>query len=315
MERVVVGIGAAELRMCRTPRAIGRAVVQEILATCNAPKSDVHDPSKADGRSRTRDKFGHNRRDFVGWSETDKSKHRARHEAWDTAPMCDFGGVWCDRLVLGEPARRSAVLQPVWGVESSGDSLAMVFQAHPALLPEHVLLVAEDHSLPIGTSTMSQCRNVDPQSCHVGVQSCLKAVGRSRGAQRATDTWTLRVGVGSSCAPLEEFSTVEWSQSIARYVIPFNAFLAAFWCSSPVKATEYLAKQKSALEAPNLRLWRTMQRSMLSTRDEAIMEAYKSGHGVSKMMSPDKVALEADKIVERSRQAASRSLARRAPIQ
>ena len=275
---------------------IGRLVTSKLLANCKPPLSDIHDPSMPNTRSRSRDKQGFNRSELVMW-DGEKGKHnlqRTRLSEWDTAPFADYIGRWCDRLLLGDPAQRCAVLEAPPSMALLTESVTRVLRSHPLLRAEDVLVVRHSSLSELGSMKF------EPLSCDVAyaqvLREWLKFLAMRKQQQNDLCVNSLVIGTGSE-APLVPFSGGEMISTISPRVVPLGAFACAFWVSDPMKASAYLVGDPST----NLRLWRTMQQAMLSTRDAAVLEAHAEGKSVSRNLRGNSTAYQAERIIERER--------------
>ncbi|CUG90494.1 Hypothetical protein, putative [Bodo saltans] len=301
--KLFVGIGSDNYLHARdtvTAASLPRTVGHALLKKCRVPAPDIHDPTNMSQRSRHRDASGKNRALSYTLSKNGPRKH-IQHDSWDTAPFCDVGGLWCDRLLLGEPMVRSALLLPYSLLAK--ESLRRVADSHPYLVtgPESTLLIASTdrldamklHMEPIGGPLMETLL-----PSHQGVQDCVDVLDQRH--QRGDEIDVLWIGTGSDTpllAPMDAASVRKFEDD----VVPVATFFAAMWASSPPQAKDMLNDgrwRQWSLEQRK-RILSSMQQSMISTRDEHVLKCYSGGVAVSPRLNRNATIYEAGKVLER----------------
>jgi hypothetical protein len=291
---VTVGGNASVSRSTRA--AVPLIIGSTLLSHCRVPPSDIHDSSNSKGRSNTRDENGANcsRTFLVGKQRV----HRPR-EMWDTAPFCDYRGLWCDRLLLGEPPTRCALLLPQG---PAGESLELVLQSQRQFMqsPNSTMLLAATDRLQKGELLFEAVGGEHMEVLlphHEGVQACVALLDRVHGRGDQVDV--LWVGVGSDVPmmrPMDAADTVYFASD----VVPVVAFFAAMWASSPLHAKDAVNKhqwQRWSAEQRD-RILTSMQQSMISTRNEHLLRAYVEGRPASLRMNMQSTIYEAAKVLE-----------------
>jgi hypothetical protein len=226
---------------------------------------------------------------------------RRRLFEWDTAPFPDYNGRWCDRLLLGPEgaATRSAVLEPLPGMEH--ESVLRVLRTHRHLRSSDVLVVRAAPDMAMAHMRFRALVQADATYAAAAKSwaELISGVGTSQ------EFLSLCVGVGSAeplMAPLRDISE---KAVVGQRVLPLGAFACALWACSPSKAVEYIDTETAVgLLAPSLReerLWRTMQASMLSTRDAAVLEAYSQGRSVDRNLRGDATVYQAQQLLHEER--------------
>jgi hypothetical protein len=278
------------------PHLIGRL----LLTTCRVPPADIHDASNVHQRSHHRDARGNNRTKSYTISKKGPRKH-SHLEAWDTARFSDVGGVWCDRLLLGEPSVRSAMLLPI-GLPTK-ESLKRVAHSHPYLVagPDTTLLIASTdrldagklHLEPIGGGMMETLL-----PSHQGVQDCVELLDQRH--RRGDEVDVLWIGVGAE-TPLLTPMDAAMVRTFETTVAPVATFFASMWTSSPTQAKETLntGRWRNWSSEQRQRILSSMQQSMVSTRDEHILKCYSAGVAVSGSVGRNATIYEAGKVLDR----------------
>lgn len=188
VERLVVllgfmdGVGTVSMSSNSLPRASAACLVEEyIFRNCRPPLNDIHNPEQC--RFAARNAKGEGRAYYHAYTQAQKKSHRRNHgsrgsrggreclrrpQQWDSAPVPDFMGVWCDRLLLGESSspKRTALLCPYVPPMFQPQAIQQVARSHGYLTSSDVLLVDTTPSLPVGLlrlGTLSQHRRRVPQ--------------------------------------------------------------------------------------------------------------------------------------------------------
>ncbi|KAG5469641.1 hypothetical protein CUR178_01778 [Leishmania enriettii] len=289
VEKLIVCLGLGDASEASESRgAVATRVSQQLLLRCRPSPSDVHNPDRT--RAHARDRQGRPRSFYEAHTLQARRGRRGRTETlrgpqtWDSSRVVDFMGVWCDRLLLGDarhPAR-CALLEPQVPEEMWGEAVARVAQSHRHLCSEDVLLVSAQEALPFGvvrlctdavvTESASSSASSGTMPGMVTLPDALRLFKRS-----TVGPFRLHIGIGSdhgTSAPLAQYEAL----SVQRFVVPLCSFAVALWSANPAKASEYVASVAAKPESltdgtANLRLWGTMQHSMLSTRDSAVLAA------------------------------------------
>lgn len=290
-----------------------------LFGTCRPPPNDIHDPDRC--RVPERNKHGNYRAYHHAYTQSVSSHHRhhgyhlRRPQQWDSAPVTDCMGLWCDRLLLGDDAqpKRSALLRPYAPLPLQPEAVVRAAQAHQYLTPEDVLMVDTTPALPVGVIrlwTLEQWKASQSEmwrGSHEHIRSALnKSVSWVAALEDATALLTpfsapraslegvptvLALGCGEEMSPEEFFNEAE-EKVMQSLVVPLAAFTAALWTINPQIAEEYVRTQTPLPSSftvaspvkPNHRLWKTMQNSMLSTRDTALLSAYFSNTRLDKRL-------------------------------
>lgn len=294
---------------------VGRLLTTQLLRTCNPAPSDVHDPTVPHSRSRSRGRDGKDRESLMpaGAAASRRSGFWRKPQAeWDTAPFQDYGGRWCNRLLLGPDdvggAKRTALLEPVPGTED--ESLTRVFRSHRHLKPSDVLFVRACTELPLGTMRFRHLCESEPVlptragGFRASVAHWKELLLSPTGSQSALSEFpSLCIGI-SSCAPMQPLdgTAAEWP-AVTQRILPLGAFACALWTFAPVQAAKLLLESTTcSLQPPTDkedRLWRRMQTSLLSTRDAAVLEAFSEGRSVERNLRGDATAYQAEQILRR----------------
>ena len=309
--RLIVGLGNYGARFSNTRGNVGFAVGRKLLDHCEMPPSEVHDPSdpivrrssnrRSDGADRTRHPYTGsstkrlNKRQFA--------KNPEEH-SWCTTRFQDYGGLWCDRLLLGDEgdvadqaswsARRCALLLPHTMSDFSGESVKLVLKANHHVQPSEILLVFEDPKMDLGVARIRRASGPSQdvnfsEIDHPGAVNVLEVVGAHYDRCEAmSDVSVLQVGIGGGRISGDEFTELE-SELMHKRLLPLSAFITALWAMSPTKAETFALRHTFAVTEPKAiaaacnvhrqeaAIWRSFQRSMLSSRDEALLASYSSG--------------------------------------
>ncbi|KPI82881.1 hypothetical protein ABL78_8103 [Leptomonas seymouri] len=304
-----------------TRGALATHITQRLLQQCQPGPSDVHNPDVT--RANTRDGHGQPRPFYAAHKK--QLRYSRRHgrteklrtpQTWDTSPVADFMGLWCDRLLLGDDRlpSRCAVLEPRVPPTLWGESIARVAQSHRHLTRGDVLVVRSEASLPFGAvrlqiqtpdaaTTVASAQTVDtstspPMPCAAPLAASLKLFA---GPQRSP--WYLQLGIGDDLGA-QTLLTAEEMHFSNHLLLPLCTFTAALWTVNPHKASEYVssltATPQMLTEArANHRLWRTMQHAMLSTRDTALLRAYVHDEVLDARFSPAQTRYFAETLLRR----------------
>ncbi|ORC90471.1 uncharacterized protein TM35_000082690 [Trypanosoma theileri] len=287
VKRLIVCIGCANQEENVMRGALGNRVAQQILNTCSPSPSDIHNPDvnrlhPRDALGRARRQQNHHQRKvfFKGTSAVGSVRRHGsirNPQTWDSERVVDYLGVWCDRLLLGEHTNpsRCALLEPRVPPIMFGESLERVLRSHRNFQSSDLLFIFGSSQFEFGTMRLISYYddlltfpNGGPSTYqHSSIGEVLQ---RLAGPPNAA--YALVLGIGDSngvFAPL----TAEENVIANDRIIPLASFTSALWTVDPKKAMEYLLSNPRE----NLRLWRTMQSSLLSTRDTAVLRAYESG--------------------------------------
>ena len=296
LQRVIVGLGDVGGVRKFARQNIGFQITTRLLMQCRVSPVDVHDPSRGASRSSSRQKNGTDRVDVVVWGRERKPSHQVKVTTWDTPAFCDFGGVWCDRLLLGEPPLRCAVLQPHTTMRYSGESLVLVLRAFGHLDVCDFLIVAPSSVLPLGRQQIIGLRNAHTLVNALTVQNITSQLSLECEPSALSSTSVLCVGINGATKEDENFSALE-QKMVNNIVVPFCTYLAALWVTNPARAVE-LALVKDPLLFTSQRQWATLQSSMLSSRDSAVLSAYQQGIPIGDAYDWSRTQREAFKILE-----------------
>lgn len=319
-QRLVVGVGGFPRTLGKrvSRSSLGGAVCEALITACRPPPADMHDSSNKQQRSSFRDERGNNRPlTYVPRAGVRKHqsaytyKQSISHETWDTAPFLDFDGIWCDRLLLGDPWVRTAVLVPHGEAPFCGESLHKVLKSFRCLSDARlVLFVASTPDVEHGQLDMDligEDRCMRRLEQRKDLMSCVAALEcNTKNSVHATVLW---IGAGSEHGFTLPLSDHEHQTLIQRSTVMSQGSIAcALWASHAVKGIEFIQQRKfTRWDAQQRnRVASQVMRSMLSTRDEAVLRAFCAQTPVSKKMHLDKVRYEADKIFARLREEAQR---------
>lgn len=330
VEKLIVCLGYTSSEAAASRRAVPSRVAQTLLQHCAPPRSDVLDSSTA--RVRARDAEGRARSYYGRHTQSLRQRGRKQElslrapQMWDSAPVVDYMGLWCDRLLLGDAQRpsRCAIIEPQAPQPLWGDALARVAQSHRHLKREDVLIVCASEELPFGLVRQSNfgweavsnnkklnlnggaapSSNVLSESSMLlpGSTSVRHALQLFPSSTPASSSFALIVGIGDAAGLLESF-TREESTQLSR-LLPLCAFTAALWTVNPQKSAAYIAgitttPQTLNRQTENHRLWRTMQSSMLSTRDTAVLTSYFTGVRLDARLSMEHTKYLAETLLSR----------------
>ncbi|KAH9577959.1 hypothetical protein LSM04_000900 [Trypanosoma melophagium] len=287
VKRLIVCIGCNNQEGNVVRGALGNRVAQQILDTCSPSPSDIHNPDvnrlhprDALGRAR-RQKNYHQRKNFFKGTTAVVSVKRhgsiRNPQTWDSERVVDYMGIWCDRLLLGEHTdpSRCALLEPRVPPIMFGESLERVLRVHRNFRSSDLLFIFGSSRFDFGTVRLISYHDDlltfpsgGPSNYHNS--SFGEVLKRLAGPPSAASALVLGIGdTHGVFAPL----TVEENVIANDRIVPLAGFTSALWTVNPKKAEEYLLSNPR----DNARLWRTMQSSMLSTRDTAVLRAYESG--------------------------------------
>lgn len=159
VEKLVVLLGFLDYAR-QSARSAAACRLEEILfRQCQPPLNDVHNPDRC--RVAARDAAGVARAYYEAHTRSLASKRSRRAfsatalrkpQQWDSSPVVDYMGVWCDRLLLGEETRpsRTALLRPCVPPFFQAEAIQRVAHAEPHLKASDVLLVDATPHLPFG---------------------------------------------------------------------------------------------------------------------------------------------------------------------
>eukprot|EP00796_Vickermania_ingenoplastis_P004161 gene4161-3002_t len=304
IERVIAVFGASGASPVHRGAAAGR-VADALLDACRPPPSDVHDTERC--RVDARNANGEARQYFAAYTRSAAGRRRTAGalrspQRWDSEPASDYGGVWCDRLLLGVDAapRRCALLRPRVPLAFQPEALQRVGQAHSHLSAQDLLLVDTTPALPLGVLRLwgweaylgaapqwdgADARRLTGDRSVVG---CSLVEALESFASPASSPSVLAVGCGAELPAAAPLTPGE--EAVMALAAPCAAFAAALWTVRPSVAAEYLVKQTpdaSALRERQRceRVWGEMQNSMLSTRDAALLHAHYTNTRLDKRLS------------------------------
>ncbi|EAN78472.1 hypothetical protein, conserved [Trypanosoma brucei brucei TREU927] len=309
VERLLVCIGTLNDEQGSEARgALGRLVARKILETCAPSPSDVQNPDEnriqaRDAKGRTRERYAFRQYGPFARHTCSHSGSRFRRpcrnaQTWDSERVSDYMGVWCDRLLLGEHnnPRRCALLEPRVPVVMVGESLERVLLAHRGLRGSDILFIFGSPCFPFGATRLISFSDalLDPlcisyPSRHQLVGTVLHCLECESSIPSA-----LVVGLGSTHGLRTAFEPEE-KVLIESRIVPLLGFVSALWTVDPLKASEYLQSNPQN----NARLWGTMQSSMLSTRDAALLRAFESGQPLDARLSQQHTAYLAETLLDR----------------
>ncbi|KAK7197264.1 hypothetical protein NESM_000672800 [Novymonas esmeraldas] len=289
-------------------------VSQHLLKMCQPAPSDVHNPDVT--RAHGRDRQGRARPFYA--AQTAQAR-RARHgrvpslrspQTWDSSRVPDVMGVWCDRLLLGDARQpsRTAILVPCVPAPMWGDAVARVAQSHRQLRAEDVLVVSACAALPYGVvrlHTGSTGAPVTPPTRSglslPGSTTLSDALRLFRTSSGTAAHFLMGIGPGDDGAAS---ASIGDAADVGQRIVPLCSFAAALWTVNPTNASRYVAALTPTPAAltdacANHRLWRTMQHSMLSTRDTAVLDAHYRGVPLDARLSLDKTRYLAETLLHR----------------
>ncbi|RNF04475.1 hypothetical protein TraAM80_05122 [Trypanosoma rangeli] len=306
---LIVCLGCGNYQANEARGALGNRVAQQILSTCAPSPSDIHNPDK--NRLHARDAFGRARqkqcpnkgerffKDVTGNGFGRIRGSMRGPQTWDSDRVVDYMGVWCDRLLLGEETNpsRCALLEPQVPFVMVGESLERVLLSHRNFKGADIIFVFSSSCFPFGvlrlvpfTDALLTLPNGGPSAYpHSSIGTVLNRL-TSSGDKAAA----IVMGVGNTHGLLIPLTAEERAVCDTR-IVPLASFATALWTVNPAKAAEYL--QSSPKD--NMRLWRTMQSSMLSTRDTAVLRAYEGGRPLDARMSQHQTAYLAETLLSR----------------
>lgn len=325
VEKLIVCLGSDGSPTAQDTRgALGLKVAQRLLQHCQPGLSDVHDTDVT--RAHARDRKGRPRIFYAAHAQQHRRGGRGRGEVlrtpqtWDSSPVADFMGLWCDRLLLGDdrhPAR-CALLEPHVPPLLWGESVMRVAQSHRYLASKDVLLVEAVEGLPFGVVRLHTAQppseaagqpgraHASSSSSHLlqGATSVTEAVKYFQ-APHVSSSF-LRLGIGSEHGPRSALA-IDEALLADRLLLPLCAFTAALWTANPERAAEYVAAATAtpttlAAAQANQRLWGTMQHAMLSTRDTALLRAYFNEEVLDARFSPAQTRYFAESLLQRLRE-------------
>ncbi|GET91766.1 hypothetical protein, conserved [Leishmania tarentolae] len=315
VEKLIVCLGFGENVEARESRgAIATRVAQHLLLQCQPSPSDVHNPDTT--RAHARDRQGRPRNFYEAHTMQARRGRRGRTETlrspqtWDSSRVIDYMGVWCDRLLLGDarhPAR-CALLEPNVPEVMWGEAIARVAQSHRHLGSKDVLVVSASEGLPFGVVRLcadaAEPTNRSPPTPHLTIPSITTLPDALRLFKHSSNEISrLHIGIGSehgTCAPFAQDEAIH----AQRFLVPLCSFVAALWSANPVRASEYVASATATPgtlteDTANVRLWRTMQHSMLSTRDSAVLNAYYEDGALDARLSQNHTRYLAETLLQR----------------
>ncbi|KEG14729.1 hypothetical protein DQ04_00331220 [Trypanosoma grayi] len=309
VKRLIVCLSCGDRRGDGARGALGSRVAQQLLDTCAPSPSDIHNPDTnrlhardASGRARQQCSWRRREQFFKGAKGAGPAwRHGGTRNAqtWDSERVVDYMGVWCDRLLLGEHTNpsRCALLEPRVPPIMLAESLERVLQALRGFRAADVLFVFASCCAPFGAMRLVPFSDElvtfplgGPAAYrHDSLGAVLQRLAGPPAAASA-----LLLGIGAENGPLAPLAAEE-SAAVSSRIVPLAGFTSALWTVNPAKASEYLESNPK----DNVRLWRTMQMSMLSTRDTALLRAYESGRPLDARMSQQHTKYLAETLLSR----------------
>ncbi|EAN85530.1 hypothetical protein C3747_19g259 [Trypanosoma cruzi] len=309
VKRLIVCLGCGDYQKNEARGALGNRVAQQILGTCAPAPSDIHNPDKnrlharnAHGRARQNHCYHRGERFFRGMAVNGLVRSRGSirsPQVWDSEPVVDYMGLWCDRLLLGEHTNpsRCALLEPRAPFVMVGESLERVLLAHRNFQGADILFVFASSCFPFGAlrlvSFNDALLNIPRGGPSVYQHNSIGTI-LNRLALSSDEASAIVMGVGDTHGLLVSLTAEERAMCESR-ILPLVSFAAALWTVNPAKAREYLQSNPK----DNMRLWRTMQSSMLSTRDTAVLRAYESGRPLDARISQRQTIYLAETLLSR----------------
>lgn len=177
VEKLVVLLGFMDYGKQWARSAVACRVEEVLFKNCRPPLNDIHNPDRC--RVAARDASGSARAYYDAHTRSLAASKRTRRslaatalrkpQQWDSSPVMDYMGVWCDRLLLGEETRpcRAALLRPCVPPCFQPEAMQRVAHALPHLKASDVLLVDATPHLPFGSvrlldwETLMQCSNLN----------------------------------------------------------------------------------------------------------------------------------------------------------
>ncbi|EKF32570.1 hypothetical protein MOQ_003574 [Trypanosoma cruzi marinkellei] len=309
VRRLIVCLGCGDYQKNEARGALGNRVAKQILGTCAPAPSDIHNPDvnrlharDSHGKARQNHCYHRGERFFRGVAVNGPVRSRGSirsPQVWDSEPVVDYMGVWCDRLLLGEHNNpsRCALLEPRAPFVMVGESLERVLLANRNFQGADILFVFASSCFPFGAlrlvsfndALLNIPRGGPSAYQHNSIGTVLNRLALSSGEASA-----IVMGVGDTHGLLVSLTAEERAMCDTR-IVPLASFATALWTVNPAKATEYLQSNPK----DNMRLWRTMQSSMLSTRDAAVLRAYESGRTLDARMSQRQTIYLAETLLSR----------------
>lgn len=318
VERLIVCLGFLGF-----PARSGAAcrVADRLLANCRPPPNDVH--NSYGPRTRSRNTKGEERPYYAALTHFARKGKMApglrRPQEWDSSPVADYAGLWCDRLLLGvvHDPRRTALLVPQVppffqpeAVERVGRSLS--------LSSDEVLLVDTTPALPLGAMRLWDVEEYFASVQWEGTKVRRRQRQRDEGVggmysigcsmEAALSFFTpssscsiqvLAIGCGAEAAPVDPFTANE-EGLLRNTLLPLAAFTAALWTVGGTAAARHLSEALSPRPQPGReRLWGEMQASMLSTRDTALLVAHRDHTRLDPRLTPERQTYLAETLLRR----------------
>ncbi|CCW66136.1 unnamed protein product [Phytomonas sp. Hart1] len=315
IEKLVVCLGYLKASESACRGALASRVTSLLLYNCRPALNDIHDPDRT--RLHARDVRGASRRcydaytNIIGMKGNKRKRRRFQSiafrfpQTWDSEPVPDFMGLWCDRLLLGDHSQphRVAVLEPCVPVQFQGEAITRVAQSHRHLRQEDVLVVSSTQSLPFGMVRVvdgvglnglerhiQDCRLDNSEYSNpgsIGVEVASHAIQQIPESCRPCSS--LLIGVGHEVGLRASF-TAEEEKRLNKCLIPLATFGCALWSVNRQKCVDYMQHLTPTPDfldqgKANYRLWRTMQAAMLSTRDTALLNGYSNNTPLDSRLS------------------------------
>lgn len=264
--RLIVGLGELGRDKRLSPANFGYLVTSRIIANAYVAYPDIHDPSMNNAQSRGRNVLGVDKvtpserlmKTADGGAKQLGVKGRT---TWDTTPFMSFGGLYCDRLLLGaSPPTRVAILQPHSSARLVGECVGKVVQHHTNLDVADLLVVCTTHGVEFGGAFLSTLRGVERMGlvddanldALMSMSESLSSIVPSNSSTTDSpmlDASMLVVGCGGSTAPtnaamaFRQDMNPQTQELFFGGVCPRVALAAAYWCSHPDKAATLLNRE------------------------------------------------------------------------
>ncbi|CAD2217841.1 hypothetical protein AGDE_10653 [Angomonas deanei] len=285
IEKLIIFLGYESQSNIQCRGSVGLRVSKMLLDNCRPGLNDIHDPDVC--RAHGRDSHGRSRR---GHGLAEKKGSRGP-QLWDSERVPDYSGLWCDRLLLGhhESPSRTAIFVPHVPSKLIGDAVGRVAQSHRHLPRDSILLVKASSGVPFGGVELepNSQESLSEETAPSGLPSLHSALQNFGSSRRGCDR--LWIGVGNKRGHLDGFSAAE-TAVLERHTVPLASFAAALWTINPERCAQYLKglpQDPSALpRSPTTnKLWHSMQFSMLSTRDCALLHSRLTGNPLDARLS------------------------------
>lgn len=312
LEKLIVFLGYTSESTLECRRAAATRVRTHLLNECGPSPADVHDPHT--NRFHSRDASGRARRYYDSQTVAMGAKGRRQQrrgvvprspQTWDSEKVQDFMGLWCDRLLLGDHTQpfRTAVLEPQVPVTLQGEALACVARSHRHLSPADVLVVSAHPDLPFGLIRQQNGLVVAADTCVEPSVPGTTPLPESIQVFGQGSCTSLLLGVGDDVGLCGAFTAAE-ELRLRTCLVPLCAFASALWTTNSSRSASYVEHMTPTAEHltpqnANQRLWKTLQGSMLSTRDAAVLRAYYTDAPLDARMSEGQTQYLAETLLSR----------------